>query len=248
MKKLLSVFIPVVLILFAAACGKDPAPSISPSDLDPANLTSADESTFGEAENTDGIFVTIAAEGEIVLGYQKLTPVDLDSDGDISVKEALISAHEQFFGGGAKEGFSTATGEWGEYISKLWGIENGGAYGYYIDDAPAMTLDDSVPVGSYLYACAYKDAANYSDVYTCFQELTRSDDSITLIVTMGVFEEDGSFGLSHLSGAKISVDGEETDLVTDEDGIVTVNINTGVSHTFTDSSDTLTIMPNIFVS
>lgn len=46
-----------------------------------------------------------------------------------------------------RPGYATDTGDYGLYITKLWGTENGGSYGYCLNNAACMSLTDPVVQG-----------------------------------------------------------------------------------------------------
>ncbi|MBQ5972649.1 MAG: hypothetical protein IJL69_00490 [Oscillospiraceae bacterium] len=172
------------------------------------------------------VFVTVA-NGELVLVRQSVNVTDLDKDGALTVNDALIAAHDKAFEGGSAAGYGYATGDWGLYISKLWGVENGGSYGYYVNNAMAMGLSDPVKAGDAVTAFVYTDAANYSDVYCWFApesvELESKGD-VTLTLNKMGYDENWAPVTQPLEGAVITVDGKPTELKTGADGKVTVPV------------------------
>ncbi len=119
-------------------------------------LTAALPAAVG-AENPARIevYVTIADEGAVVMAQEKITVGDADSDGTLTVGDALFAAHEAFYDGGADAGYATANTSWGLSITKLWGNDSG-SYGYWLNNASCWSLADVVSDGDYLVAFSYK--------------------------------------------------------------------------------------------
>ncbi|MBO7666544.1 MAG: hypothetical protein J6S70_03845, partial [Clostridia bacterium] len=92
---------------------------------------------------------------------------DADADGVLTISDALYAAHEAAYEGGAAAGFAAATTEYGLSLTKLWGVENGGSYGYFVNDNSAMSLADPLSDGDEVVAFIYT-AADWSDAYSFF--------------------------------------------------------------------------------
>ncbi len=129
------------------------------------------------------INITVTNAGDVVVPVEELEVTDVDGDGDVTIYDAIYAAHEKWFEGGAS-GFAVDAGQYGAYITKLWGVENGGAYGYFLNHAMAMSLMDPVAEGDYLVAYVFKDAAAYSDLYAKITGETDDEGVVTL--TLGI--------------------------------------------------------------
>ena len=118
MKKVLSVIMIMLLcVSLLCSCGKK---------------EDAAESPVGTK-----VFVTIASEGELAM-YEEVVAIDVDGDGVISVSDAIASAHNAKFEGGAEAGYVAENTDFGITIFKLWGVENGGSY-VTIDETGKIT-------------------------------------------------------------------------------------------------------------
>lgn len=122
------------------------------------------------------VYVTITNAGEICYDkdqnpviVRKINVSDKNSNGSIDIDDAFITIHEE---AGFSDGYATSEADWGLSISKLWGVENGGAYGYYVNNEIANGLMQTLENNDYLSAYVYKDASSYSDVYTYFNKET----------------------------------------------------------------------------
>ena len=77
-------------------------------------------------------YVTISdAEGKLALAQKEILVSDTDKDGYLTINDALYAAHEANFEGGAAAGYGSYYGSYGLSMSKLWGTDNGGSYGYH---------------------------------------------------------------------------------------------------------------------
>ena len=129
------------------------------------------------ADASAEVYVTIAIDdGTVAVAQEKVTVTDIDADNKITINDALFCAHEAFYPGGASQGYKTEATQWGLGILKLWNVANGGSYGYYVNNASAWSLTDTIVTGDYVNAFAYQDAQGFSDSYAYFR--------IVLIVTI----------------------------------------------------------------
>ncbi|MBQ9247970.1 MAG: hypothetical protein IJ171_05220, partial [Ruminococcus sp.] len=120
-----------------------------------------------EAKNSVDVHVTIIDEkSAFAVAYKTVTVTDIDNDKALTVNDALYAAHEQFYEGGAAACFATETSQWGLSLKKLWGVANGGSYGYLVNNAFAWSMTDPVKADDYVVAFIYTDTKNFSDVYT----------------------------------------------------------------------------------
>lgn len=186
------------------------------------------------------VYVTIA-NGEIVLPCQAVELTDADNDGALTIADALYLAHEAAFEGGAEAGFACENTEYGLSLTKLWGVDNGGAFGYYVNDAMAMSLADPIEDGAYVNAFVYTDTAAYSDAYSFFDVKTAAEGDVTLTLSSIGFDENYAPVVNPVAGATITVNGEKTDAVTDENGQATVTVKAG--DVISAVSDTATLVP-----
>ena len=166
------------------------------------------------------VYVTIADEnGELVLASQY---VSLTHDG-MTIDDALRLAHEQ---ADYAEGYLSEDSQWGRSMVCLWGAENGGSYGYYVNNASPASLLDEVKTGDHVYAFVYTDTMNFSDTYSFFNEhivydLARGNE-LTLTLSKAGFDANWMPVTAPVAGATITVNGKATEFITDENGEVTV--------------------------
>ena len=199
------------------------------------------------------INVTIANAGEVVVPAEALTVEDMDEDGEITINDAIIAAHEEWYEGGA-DGFATAEGQYGAYITRLWGVENGGSYGYYVNHAMAYGLTDPLAEGDYLVAYVYKDAEGYQDKYGKLTGETDDEGIVTLTLEREDFDESWNSTFVKLPKATIKVyDSDFTALADDaytvtdnNDGTYTVELTESGDYIFIAYEDNLPLVPPVY--
>lgn len=122
------------------------------------------------ADSGENVFVSIANRGGVELSFAPVKASDRNGDGTVDVNEVLYAAHEKYFDGGAA-GYETADGDYGAYITKLWGVESTNL-GYFVDNKMAMGLSEPVAEGGHVYA--YINANSYpdNDAYSYFENPT----------------------------------------------------------------------------
>ncbi len=182
-----------------------------------------------EEEEEESVFVYLAiadSRGELVVVPNVYTHVtDQDGDGMITVSDALFTAHEENFEGGAKAGYATETTEDGIFATKLWGNEGGGNVECYVNHESVLSLEDELGKGDFIYAFFYTDTENHSDKYSFFDDLfpdITEEGQLTLTLCTAETDEDYETAVKPLKNATITINGKETEFVTDEKGEVTL--------------------------
>lgn len=195
------------LLLCMSACGQPEAPEEPPED---ATM----------------VTVTIASAGELVVCAQTIAVTDADSDGALTISDAIAVAHRAFYPSGAA-GYAAEMTDYGLSVQKLWGVENGGSYGYYVNNASALNLTDPIADGDYVAAYSYADLTNWSDTYTWFNDLVVVPGEVTLTLSQTTFDENWNTVTLPVNMARILINGEATDYYTDEHGDVTLSVEAG---------------------
>lgn len=201
-----------------------------------------------EAQSAE-VYVTIADKGELVMTQRRITVTDADGDGALTVNDALYLAHEAAYVGGAAAGYGSADMGWGLGITVLWGDKSGN-FGYYVNNASANGLSDTVKTGDRITAFIYKDSTGYSDVYSWFDSSTLSvseNESITLELSYSYLDANNNWAITvaKLGGATVTVNGEATEYKTDADGKVTFTLTKAGTYVISATSDEKTIVPPV---
>ncbi len=204
-------------------------------------------SVFARDEETPYAYVTIVdGNGEFVLAMQKVPC----AGNVVTIDDILKTAHDTYFEGGAKAGYASAESLYGLSLMKLWGNESG-SYGYYLNDRSPASLADEVNPGDHIYAFVYTDTTAWTDTY-CFFNKTRvgaeKGDIATLTLTMLGYDENWNFITLPVEGAVITIDGEKTDLVTDENGQVAITYDKAGELIVSAVHDELNLTPPVLVA
>lgn len=204
------------------------------------------------AEDETKVFVTISDNNrDLVLVQEPVTVTDIDNDGKLTINDALSITHDNKFEGGAAAGYRSSVGQWGLQLEKLWGIESGINYGYCVNDVFANGLADEIKNGDYINAYVYSDTKNFSDSYSFFDAKNGNDaeagSEIELKLSYLYFDENFAQQSKALEGAKITVNGKETDSVTDADGKAVVKLTEAGRNVISATSDSRTLVPPSYV-
>ena len=196
------------------------------------------------------VYVSIhTPEDGYVLAHQPIDLTDIDGDGKLTIDDALYIAHDKFYPTG-DEGYDSTVSTYGLMLTKLWGIENGGNFGYYVNNTMSSGLSDELKNGDSIRAYVYSDTKNYSDAYSYFNiESADIFTGRTIDLTANYYTFDANWMpvLNPLNGAEILINGEKTDLITDETGKVSVKFEKAGKNIITASSDNLTLVPPMCV-
>lgn len=203
--------------------------------------------TFSAYADTS-VYVTISNdEGKLVVEDRAVDVTDADGDGALTINDALIAAHDLCYSQGAAGGYEAVNGDYGLSISKLWGVENGGSYGYYLNNASAWSLADPVNDGDHLNAFVYTDLTAWSDTYCYFDkyEYTSSDGEVALTLSAAAFDADWNPITVPVEGADITVNGEKVGAKTDANGKVSLKFTGDGDFIISAVSDTQTLVPPV---
>ena len=187
--------------IISAVCGA----VLAVSAAVPAFSASAAEGDFIQ------ITVGISNAGSVEVPNSDLIVYDRDNDGKYTIDEALYCAHEMYYSGGTA-GYATEQSDWGLSLKTLWGVTNGGSYGYYVNDTMSMGLSDELKSGDYLYAYVFQDAANFSDKYSFFnykQKDIKSGETVEATLSALLFDENWAPYTAPVRNARITIDGAE---------------------------------------
>lgn len=207
---------------------------------------------FAADETEKTVYVTISdGEGKLVLTQEEIALTDADSDGALTVNDALILAHNAKFDGGSEAGYAYSEGQYGLMINKLWGTENGGSYGYYVNNKASNSLGDKLSGGEYLNAFVYQDSTSWSDTY-CFFDINKTeadkDTELNLTLSKAAFDANWSPVTLPEEGASIIINGEATSYITDAEGKVTIKLEKPGTNVISAVSDKDKLVPPVCIA
>lgn len=201
------------------------------------------------AADSINVYVTISdSEGKLVLAEEKTAVSDTDGDGKFTINDALYTAHEKKYKGGAKEGYSAVESQYGLSMEKLWGVENGGSYGYYVNNESALALLDEIKEGDKVNAYVITDLEGWSDKYCWFEtdaKETAIGDEIAVTLLYAGYDENWSPVTSPVENAVITLNGEKTSFKTDSEGKAVVKLDKSGDILISASSEELILVPPV---
>ncbi len=198
------------------------------------------------ADNPQVRVTIIDGSGAIVLAQAAVSVSDIDGDGAYTIHDALTLAHDACYPGGAAAGYAAQTTDYGLSMAKLWGTENGGSYGYTVNHASAMSLADPIADGDLLTAYCYTDLTAWSDTYAWFDvdaAAAEVGESLTLTLSAQGFDENWNAVTLPVAGATLTCNGNATEFVTDENGVVTLTLDTAGIYQISAASDSMVLVP-----
>lgn len=186
--------------------------------------------------------------GEIVMAHEKIAVTDCDDDGVLSIHDVLNCAHAAKYEGA--DGYLAEQTEYGMSLVRLWGEENGGSFGYYLNHASAWSLLDAVQDGDHVKAYAYTDLDTWADVYSFFaaDEMTiKAGQEAELTLNMAAFDASWNPVTQPVAGAVILCNGDEMNSVTDENGKTMIKIEEPGVYVISASSETQVLVAPVCV-
>lgn len=195
------------------------------------------------------VYVSVADDkGELAVAAEELTVTDVNKDDKLSVYDVIYCAHEAFYEGGAAEGFATEVTEWGVSITKMWGVSNGGSYGYMINNVMASGMDDPVKDDDYVAMYVFTEPVKLLDKYSYFDRFKEDVEAgeVTLTLTKQDFDRDWHTILLPVEGATIIVDGKAIDAKTDVEGKVTFTLDVNGEHIVSAKAEDQVLVPPVY--
>lgn len=177
-------------------------------------------SANSEENNTVTVIVT---KGSNILCFADVDVDDTDHDGILTINDALYLAHSLHCEAGA-DGYLSYKSDYGLSLGLLWGVDNGGAYSYYINNESPMDLSDPIKGGDVIHAFLFDDLVTWSDLYSWFEETEitcEEGETMTLTLCSMGYDEAWNVVIAPVNGAILTVNGEETQDVSNEDGVFT---------------------------
>ena len=202
------------------------------------------------AEEAPIVYVSISDDaGMLVLAHVPVMVTDADGDGALTICDALAAAHETYHPDGAAA-FLAEDSEWGKSLYVLWGVDNGGSYGYCLNDASAWSLVDPIQAGDHVKAYAYTDLATFSDTYAYFTAPVAEvavNGEVALTLNASGYDANWAPVTLPVAGAVITVNGEASPAVTDENGNAVLTFAVPGRYTVSAVSEAMTLVPPVCI-
>ena len=197
------------------------------------------------------VYVSISTgDGKLPLAYVPVEANDLDGDGILTIDEVLCCAHEAAYEGGAAAGYISEETEYGKSMYRLWGEENSGSYGYYVNNISGISLLDPVKDGDHVKAYAYQDLDMWSDTYSNFASPTVEyavGESAAFVLSAQTFDANWNPVTIPVEGAVITINGEDSAVVTGADGSAAIVFDEAGEYVISARSDSMTLVPPVCI-
>jgi len=185
-------------------------------------------------EETVCIKVTLAdGNGNIVFANKELNVEDADSDGVITVNDALVCLHRLYYNEG-EIGYNANKTPFGLTPKKVWGEEReNGAFAFYRNSTYRASLLFELCDSDTLDIYVLQDELGFGDIYSFFDRRSvsaKQGEEISLRL-LGVSYDDNYNRITvPIKDAVIVLDGNATELVTDSDGYVSLSFDDERTH------------------
>ena len=194
-------------------------------------------SVFADEETTITAYVSISQYGEFVQTAEGISavllPVELTGKYEYTLDDLFVKTHQLYYDG--TEGYASDSGDYGAYITKFWGDESGN-FGYQINGGTesVMGLTHMVENGDYVDITIYKSMYPDTEAYTKFDSYEATlniGESISLNLYQAGYDENWNTVFSPCEDATVTINGEETEYVTDADGMVNLTFEQAGTYT-----------------
>ena len=192
-------------------------------------------STVVYADNSDiTVYVSVSQYGKIVNDKNgelvAWTPITISGSDTYSLDDALVKVHDSLYIGGSESGYETAVGDYGLYVTKFWG-DTSGNFTYNVNLQMVYGPTHQINNGDYIEFAINKNFYPDTESYTKFDKTLvdlYTGDSLTLNLSRAEFVAEG-MAFSPYQDAIISVNGQDTEILTDSDGMAELLFeNTGI--------------------
>ncbi len=173
----------------------------------------------------DGEFAADKFGDDIVLRQ-----ITLSGKESYDINDVFLAMHDQLSENG-QIAYATSDGQWGLFIEKLWD-DTSGKFGYYLNSVPQMLttpVENGDCIETFIYKSFYPDTESYAKFDTLnISAFSGNEFELTLKCVTGY--SNGSEIFSPCSDATITIDGIETEFVTDENGKSVISIEENGTH------------------
>ena len=177
-----------------------------------------------EEESNISVFLSVSRYGKIVKNKagesMAYVEVNLNGKSTYNLNDVFLAAHTEYYDGG-ESGYASSESEWGFGIDKLWGDESGN-FGYQVNSGAetVMGLNHEVSDGDYIDAFIYKNAYPDTEGYAMFDtaqaEAFAGGELELVLQYFSGYDENWNNIISPCADATITINGEGTEFVTDE--------------------------------
>lgn len=190
---------------------------------------------FAEGEGQSAsvtAYISVSKYGDFVKDKNgdnvALTEVTLSGKDSYSLNDLFATLHSTFCG--EDNGYVAASGDYGLYVTKFWGKETSNL-GYQINGGKKYVggLDTAVNNGDCvdvsIYQNYYPNTENYT-VFESYKDDAYVNEPFEVKLSQASYDENYNLVFSPCVGAKIVVNGSETEVTTDSEGKALLSFDT----------------------
>ena len=183
-----------------------------------------------DTNNSITVYVTVSIYGEFAETADGedavMLPVNLTESEQYTLDQLFAKTHELYY---TPDGYASDTGDYGAYVTKFWGDESGN-FGYQVNggDVAVMGLTHTLEDKDYVDVAIYKSLYPYTEAYSKFDTVkaqTSANNDISLTLYEAGYDENWNTVFSPCENAIITINGEDTEYVTDVEGMVTLSFD-----------------------
>lgn len=184
-----------------------------------------------DTDPVNAAYVTLTIKTQLVKAsdgsFIAAKPLEIPAEGS-TVADVLKAIHTSWFSEG-ESGYAVTAGQYGDMISKFWGIETNGGYSYYVNGSNNVALTELVKPGDYVDFVIIKDG----DSYMKLAAQTNGSDVLVAVQAVAEFDADEKPVFAPLAGTKVCYIGAtgnlvDTGVVTGEDGTASISLKDGI--------------------
>ncbi len=212
-KKILSMLLALVMLLSAVSVG-------------------------AEEENNINVFLSVSRYGEVVkdkngesMAYFE---INLNGKSSYNLNDVFLAAHVAYYDDG-EIGYASSESEWGFGIDKFWGDDSGN-FGYQVNGGAETVMglgyevSDGDCIDAFIYKNAYPDTEGYAMFNMTHTEAFAGSEFELVLQYFSGYDENWNNIISPCADATITVNGEETEFITDESGKAIIKLeNAGIN-------------------
>lgn len=184
------------------------------------------------AQTADEItaFLTVSQYGEFLADKNgapvAAAPVTMSGKDTYTLDDAFRAFHETYL---ESDAYASATGDWGAYVAKFAGDESGN-FSYQVNGATeaVMGISHEVEDGDYIDFSINRNLYPDTESYTKFSSYTLNafvGEENTLTLSEASYDENYNMVFSPCADAAVTINGEKSDLTTDENGSVALTFD-----------------------
>ena len=190
--------------------------------------------SFAEGEDINSkitVYVSMSVHGEIANdkdgNAMAYVPITLEGKSEYNIDDAFLAMHKKHYPDG-ENGYASSESELGLGVNMLWG-DTSLYFGYYVNGSMAFSAGDILSDNSYIDAFIYKNQNSDMEAYSKFdvqnaKAFTDKPLEVSLSYVSG-YDDIGNSIFSPCDNAKIIINGEETEILTDENGKANITFN-----------------------